>query len=152
MDIIISIAIFFVGMLLGVFLFKTFATSSIEQKALTEKVNQSETALAKYKLDVAEHLDSSAQLLSQMNETCQAAMTQMEKSTQLLKQATPTKVDNMPFFSKETQDHLTQTVALRNDKPQASLDTPITEAPLDYSEQASGLFSDKKQAVTNANS
>jgi hypothetical protein len=76
-------------------------------------------------------------------------MLQMEKSTQLLKQATPLDVDGMPFFSKETQEQLAQTVSLRHNRAERKSEETSTEPPLDYSGQASGLFVDKKQSVTN---
>jgi len=55
----------------------------------------------------------------------------------------------MPFFSKETQDQLAQTVSLRHNKEERKEEQLITEAPLDYSGNPSGLFDDKKQSVTN---
>ncbi len=73
----------------------------------------------------------------------------MEQSTKLLQQATPSEKDVMPFFSKETQEQLAQTVALRHKKEERKSDITITEPPLDYSGEASGIFADKKQPVTN---
>ena len=73
----------------------------------------------------------------------------MEQSTKLLQRATPSEENIMPFFSKETQEQLAQTVALRHAKEVRKKDESITEAPLDYSGQASGLFADNTQAVTN---
>ncbi len=87
------------------------SSSNQERRKLSEQVSKSEAALSQYKLDVADHLASSANLLEQMNETCQTAMKQMEESTQLLQQVTANDVDGMPFFSQETQDQLAQTAA-----------------------------------------
>ncbi|MGJ8691050.1 MAG: YhcB family protein [Thalassotalea sp.] len=148
MSVVFAIIIFIVGALLGAIAFKVFAASAIENKQLNEKVAESEAALAQYKLDVAEHLDTSANLLSQMNNTCQAAMKQMEESTKLLQQATPVDITSMPFFSKETQEQLAKTVNLRHGKAQ-NIEEVRSEPPLDYSGTASGLFEDKKQPVTN---
>ncbi|MCO4799812.1 MAG: DUF1043 family protein [Colwelliaceae bacterium] len=150
MDIVIGIIIFVVGAALGLFASKVLSASSQENQQLADKVNQSEASLAQYKVDVAEHLDNSTQLLEQMNTTCQKAMAQMEQSTKLLQQATPAENESMPFFSKETQEQLAQTVALRHNKDDRKGDVEITEAPLDYSGEASGLFADKKQPVTNS--
>ena len=149
MNIIIGLVIFAVGALVGFIANKMLSASNQENKQLAEQANQSESALAQYKLDVAEHLDDSTKLLEQMNATCQKAMKQMEQSTQLLQQATPSEADAMPFFSKETQEQLAQTVALRHNKDERKGDIKITEAPLDYSGEASGLFADTKQPVTN---
>lgn len=150
MDIIIGIIIFVVGAAVGFFASKTLSASNQENKQLAEKAHQSEASLAQYKVDVAEHLDNSTKLLEQMNATCQKAMTQMEESTNLLQQATPTEAEAMPFFSKETQEQLAQTVALRHNREERQSAETITEAPLDYSGEASGLFSDEKQSVTNS--
>lgn len=149
MSIVIGIIIFAVGALAGFFTSKMLSASSRENQQLAEKANQSEASLAQYKIDVAEHLDNSTQLLEQMNSTCQKAMQQMEQSTKLLQQATPSEKDVMPFFSKETQEQLAQTVALRHKKEERKSDITITEPPLDYSGEASGIFADKKQPVTN---
>jgi len=149
MDIIIAIGIFALGAALGFIANRMLSTSNQENKQLAEQASQSETNLAQYKLDVAEHLDHSTQLLEQMNTTCQKAMQQMEQSTKLLQQATPTEQETMPFFSKETQEQLAQTVALRHNREEKKEKVPLTEAPLDYSGNPSGLFDDKKQTVTN---
>lgn len=151
MDIVIGIIIFVVGSTVGFFASRFLSASNQENQKLAEKVNQSEASLAQYKVDVAEHLDHSKELLEQMNNTCQKAMKQMEQSTQLLQKATPKESDAMPFFSKETQEQLAQTVALRHNKEERKSDNEVTEAPLDYSGEASGLFADKKQSVTNSN-
>ena len=149
MSVVIGIIVFIIGGIVGFFANRFLSESSKEQRQLAEQASQSEETLAKYKLDVAEHLDNSAQLLEQMNYTCQTAMKQMEESTKLLQQASPVETKSMPFFSKETQEQLAETVALRHPKDERTSDIKITEPPLDYSGQASGLFEDKKQTVTN---
>lgn len=148
MDVVINLVFLVIGGAIGFFASKYFSASSIENKKLASQASESEAALAQYKLDVAEHLDSSASLLAQMNETCQKAMAQMEQSTQLLQQATPQHIDAMPFFSKETQEQLAQTAKLRHQRHEKSRRDSATEAPLDYSGQASGLFSDNTHTVT----
>jgi len=150
MSAVIIVTLLAVGGLIGFFAGRYFSSSAQENQKLNAKVSDSEAALAQYKLDVAEHLDSSKQLLEQMNETCQVAMKQMQQSTQLLQQATPDESDVMPFFSKETQEQLAQTVALRHKKEERKDDIEITEPPLDYSGESTGLFADKKQSVTNS--
>jgi uncharacterized membrane-anchored protein YhcB (DUF1043 family) len=149
MTILSGLLIFIIGAGLGFIANKFFSASSQNQQKLAEKVSHSETALEQYKLDVAEHLDSSAKLLEQMNSTCKVAMEQMAQSTKLLQQATPEESTAMPFFSKETQEQLAQTVALRHKREEKTETSQITEPPLDYSGEASGLFDDSKQAVTN---
>ena len=121
-----------------------------KHRKLAAKASQSESELAQYKLDVADHLENSAKLLEQMNTTCQIAMAQMAESTQLLQQVTPENIESMPFFSKETQEQLAQTVNLRHNKELRKDNEPSSEAPLDYSGAPSGLFDDKKHSVTNA--
>ena len=150
MTIIFGIIIFFAGTLIGALGFKLFSVSAVEQKELTEKAEQNEQALSQYKLDVAKHLDDSTTLLKQMNESCQAAMKQMEESTELLNKATTDDTTDMPFFSEETQAHLAEAISLR--KPQAPKATAAnsTEPPLDYSGEASGLFKDTTQPVTKS--
>ena len=151
MSAVISVVLLLVGGIVGFLAGRFFSQSNQENKKLNEQVSQKESALAQYKLDVAEHLDSSSKLLEKMNETCQNAMQQMEESTKLLKQATPTESSAMPFFSQETQEQLAQTVSLRHEKRESvSEKEPVTEPPLDYSGNPSGLFADKKQSVTNA--
>ncbi len=149
MDVVLAIILLLVGAAIGFIASRFLSASAQDNQKLSEQISTSESALAQYKLDVAEHLDDSTKLLEQMNSTCQTAMKQMEKSTQLLQQATPAEVEGMPFFSKETQEQLAQTVSLRHNNDERKSDIEITEAPLDYSGEASGLFVDKKQSVTN---
>ena len=150
MNVVIALVIFIIGGIGGFFANRLLSSTSQEQRKLAEQVNKSEAALDQYKLDVAEHLSSSAQLLEQMNNTCQTAMKQMQESTQLLQKATTVEVDSMPFFSAETQQQLAQTAALRHQKRSSAVTEVITEAPLDYSDAPSGLFDEQKQKVTTA--
>ena len=150
MNVVIALVIFIIGGIGGFFANRILSSTSQEQRKLAEQVNKSEAALDQYKLDVAEHLSSSAQLLEQMNNTCQTAMKQMQESTQLLQKATTVEVDSMPFFSAETQQQLAQTAALRHQKRSSAVTEVITEAPLDYSDNPSGLFDEQKQKVTTA--
>ena len=150
MNVVLGLGLFIVGAIVGFFVNRTLFSSAQETQKLAAKASQSESELAQYKLDVAEHLENSTSLLEQMNSTCQVAMAQMAQSTQLLQQATPENIENMPFFSKETQEQLAQTVNLRHDKNSRKNDETASEAPLDYSGAPSGLFDDKKQSVTNS--
>lgn len=150
MTIIFGIIIFFIGTLIGALGFKLFSASALEQKELAEKAEQNEQVLSQYKLDVAKHLDDSATLLKQMNDSCQAAMKQMEESTELLNKATINETNDMPFFSEETQEHLAKTINLRKADSAKTTTTNTTEPPLDYSGEASGLFKDTTQTVTNS--
>jgi len=150
MTVVTALIVFIVGSIVGFFTNHFVSSSNQEQRKLAEQVNKSETALAQYKLDVADHLASSANLLDQMNSTCQTAMKQMEESTQLLQRATTSDADGMPFFSQETQQQLAQTAGLRHPKRASKNIKTATEAPLDYSGEASGLFVDEKHHVSNA--
>jgi uncharacterized membrane-anchored protein YhcB (DUF1043 family) len=150
MTVVLGLGLFIVGAIVGFFANRMLFSSAQETQKLATKASQSEAELAQYKLDVTEHLANSANLLEQMNSTCQVAMAQMAQSTQLLQQVTPDNIDNMPFFSKETQEQLAQTVNLRHDKSLRKHDETTSEPPLDYSGAPSGLFNDKEYSVTNA--
>ena len=147
MNIFLALGLFIVGGIIGFFASKTLSSSAKQTQKLAEKASQSESELAQYKLDVAEHLENSAKLLEQMNSTCQTAITQMAQSTQLLQQATPDNIESMPFFSKETQEQLAQTVNLRHDKNARKKAENNSEPPLDYSGAPSGLFEDKNNNI-----
>lgn len=149
MTVVTALIVFIVGAIIGFFANHFLASSGQEQRKLAEQVSKSEASLAQYKLDVADHLESSANLLAQMNSTCQTAMKQMEESTQLLQQVTTSDVDGMPFFSQETQQQLAQTAGLRRQKRASENVKTATEAPLDYSGEASGLFIDAEQKPSN---
>lgn len=148
MTFIIGLIILVVGVLIGFIANKFMGSTSQENQELTNKVDQGEKALEEYKANVAEHLESSAKLLEQMHSTCKDAMLQMAQSTKLLQEATPEEGAAMPFFSQETQEQLAQTVQLRSSSANKK-DIEITEAPLDYSGNPSGLFKDATQTVTN---
>jgi len=141
---------FIIGAICGYFANRFFSASANSEKVLVEKVTQSEQALSQYKQDVASHLEQSADLLEQMNSTCQKAMQQMTESTQLLKEATPVDTTTMPFFSAETQQQLAETAAKRRPKRQQDDEDKVYHPPLDYSDSPSGLFADQKQSVTNS--
>ena len=74
MNVVLALALFFIGIAVGYFANRFFSTSSQTQQKLAEQVSKSDAALNQYKLDVADHLASSAKLLEQMNSTCQTAM------------------------------------------------------------------------------
>lgn len=144
MTVVTALIVFIIGAIVGFIANHFLSSSNQEQRKLAEQVSKSEATLSQYKLDVSEHLESSATLLEQMNVTCQAAMKQMQESTQLLKRATTNDTDTMPFFSQETQDQLAQTAMLRHPRKIDDKVDTVTEAPLDYSGEASGIFVDGK--------
>ncbi|MBU2893628.1 YhcB family protein [Colwellia sp. D2M02] len=150
MNELIILASLVAGGIIGFFANRLLSSSSKEQRKLVDQATKSEAALEQYKLDVADHLANSAKLLERMNSTCQTAMKQMHESTQLLQQATHVDVENMPFFSVETQQQLAQTANLRHPKGDSKSQEEVTEAPLDYSGNPSGLFADNTQTVTTA--
>jgi uncharacterized membrane-anchored protein YhcB (DUF1043 family) len=150
MTVVTALIVFIIGAIVGFIANHFLSSANQEQRKLAEQVNKSEAALSQYKLDVSDHLESSATLLEQMNVTCQTAMKQMKESTQLLKRATTNDADTMPFFSQETQDQLAQTAGLRHPKKIDEKIDAVTEAPLDYSGKASGLFVDKKHKQTSS--
>ena len=150
MTVVTALVVFIIGAIVGFIANHFLSSSSQEQRKLAEQVNKSEEALSQYKLDVSEHLESSAKLLEQMHSTCKDAMVQMAESTKLLHEATPDDASAMPFFSQETQEQLAQTVKLRHNDSDRKIDETPTEAPLDYSGNPSGLFEDKTQSVTNS--
>ncbi|MBL4900380.1 MAG: YhcB family protein [Colwellia sp.] len=149
MTVVTALVVFIIGAIVGFIANHFLSSSKQKQRKLAEQANKSEAALSQYKLDVSEHLDSSAKLLEEMNSTCKIAMKQMQESTQLLKRATINDTDDMPFFSQETQDQLAQTVGLRHPKKVDEKIDAVTEAPLDYSNEASGLFIDEKKKETS---
>ena len=149
MTVVSALIIFVVGAIVGFFANHFLSSSNQEQRKLSDQVSKSESALSQYKLDVADHLESSANLLEQMNTTCQTAMKQMAQSTKMLQQVTTNDADSMPFFSQETQEQLAQTADLRHERRDSLNTESNTEAPLDYSNEASGLFADHKQKSTS---
>jgi hypothetical protein len=150
---VVAITTFIIGAIVGYIAHKFLSSSAKVEQSLTEQVHKSEQALTQYKQNVAEHLEQSATLLAQMNETCQKAMQQMEQSTQLLKKATPDINTPMPFFSAETQQQLAETAAKRHPKRSQKVESEtISQPPLDYSMGSSGLFVDQQQTVTNTKS
>ena len=150
MNVVIALVIFIIGGIAGFFATRLLSNTSQQQRKLSEQVSKSDAALAQYKLDVADHLSSSASLLNQMNNTCQTAMKQMQESTELLQKATSVEVEGMPFFAAETEEQLAQTASLRRTKKTPEVTELLTEAPLDYSGNPSGLFVDQKQTVTTS--
>jgi len=150
MTVVTALIVFIIGGIVGFFANHFLSSSRQEQRKLVEQASKSEASLAQYKLDVADHLESSATLLDQMNSTCQTAMKQMEKSTQLLQSASEADVEGMPFFSQETQQQLAQTAGLRHPKRASKEVKTAIEPPLDYSGEASGLFIDKEQQTSKA--
>lgn len=145
MTVVTALIVFIFGAIVGFIANHFLSSSNQEQRRLAEQANKSEAALSQYKLDVSDHLESSAKLLEQMNGTCQTAMKQMQESTQLLKRATTNDAETIPFFSQETQDQLAQTAGLRHPKKADDKVDSVTEAPLDYSNESSGLFIGEKQ-------
>ncbi len=137
-----------VGAIAGFFVSKKLSASEQDYQRLEKEVSESKTSLEQYQQEVALHLDNSAQLLEQMNETCKVAMQQMEKSTKLLNTATA-KPNAMPFFSADTEANLRANT--KKVKPSRKRNEGLaTEPPLDYSSDPSGLFNDTKQVVTNS--
>lgn len=140
-----------IGAIVGFLISKKLTASEQDYKSLELEANETKSSLEQYQNDVAAHLESSAQLLQQMNSTCKIAMEQMEQSTSLLNKASQEPAVTMPFFSKEAEEHLRANPDGAKLSRSAKNKT-FTEPPLDYSSAPSGLFSDNKQIVTNSSS
>jgi hypothetical protein len=151
--VVIGVITFLIGIVVGAIGFRLI-TNTPSHQAIKQQLTEKEKALQNYQQEVAQHLESSAALLEQMHATCQTAMAQMAKSTQLLKQATPKEQDVvMPFFSEETQQQLIKAAEYRakKAKKQPKINEITEQPPVDYPSQPSGLFADKTQNVTNSN-
>ena len=142
----------FIGLVIGAigggYFGKKLSADEQDFQRLEQKATESQNTLEQYQKEVAAHLESSATLLAQMNDTCTNAMQQLDKSTQLLNKA-KFEANEQPFFSAETEAQ----IRANPQKTKASKsvkDTALTEPPRDYSGDPSGLFSDEKQVVTNS--
>ncbi|MDN3653531.1 DUF1043 family protein [Thalassotalea ponticola] len=136
-----------IGAIGGFIARKQMSASEQQLQRLQQQVNDSQTSLEQYQSDVATHLKNSTSLLARMNEACQAAMVQMEQSTDLLDRANQ-RSNDMPFFSAEAQEYMRNSAANKGNKRTAQRES-LTEAPRDYANDRSGLFSEAQQNVTN---
>ncbi len=138
-----------IGAIGGFFISKRLSASEQDVQRLEQEAQRTKSSLEEYRQEVAEHLNSSAKLLEQMNATCKSAMEQMEKSTLLLNKASEESVPSAPFFSEEATKHMRDPQRPRK-KLKSTKAKDLTEPPLDYANQPSGIFNDSKQIVTNS--
>ncbi|TKB47906.1 YhcB family protein [Thalassotalea mangrovi] len=136
MDIIISLSIFVAGLVIGIVATRLLSTANQENQRLEKEVAESRSSFKTYQQDVAAHLQSSMDLLAQMNDACNSAMLQMEKSTELLNKVNQ-ETNGMPFFGAETEAQLQAMAKMQRRKKNPE---NLTEPPRDYSADPSGLF------------
>ena len=126
------------------FLGSIYTKRQYEHDELEKEVEKAQHSLEQYKQDVADHLASTNKLVSKMRDNYEQLVNHVEETNKIL--LTDNRSESMPFFSKETTEHLKASLnSLEKNKTKKE---PISSQPADYADGESGIFADNR---TNKN-
>ena len=127
------------GLVIGAVAARLFSLRQFNQNKLQIELEASKTQLQNYQAEVSSHLETTQQLMSQLQDNYEQIARHMASTRMtLVDKAQLQTPSNLNYLSTDTAAHIRQSgaqVAERRRKKVAH-----TEQPLDYANGASGLF------------
>lgn len=131
---------FAVGIMIGAALGWFISQRRVNAHKLQQELNASRQQLEQYRLDVSSHLDTTHQLMSQLQESYQQIAQHVAKTKmQLIEKPSVTDNADFSFLASDTSAHLRQSQGQLDEKRRKDT-APIAEQPLDYAGQSSGIM------------
>lgn len=141
----IGILLVIIGGVIGFFLSRYAFPGSRNSSALSSELADTKQQFDAYRRDVADHM-ATARLLSEQVAEVQTKLDTFLGDSEEILQSDKEWQEPLPFFSEGTMQELRQTSLLETERRRSNETKPrLDEAPLDYSEPGSGIFSAREQ-------
>lgn len=140
MSIVYFLAVGLTGLVFGFVFGQFWKAKEQNENTFKKQVETTKQELDSYKEEMTRHLDTTADIMSNIRQNYDNMMSQIEATNALLsKQFSSEK--SMPFFSPETEKQLFK--ASITNPEQRSEESQLSEQPKDYSVQSSGVFTEQ---------
>lgn len=132
-----------VGVLIGAVITRLISVKQFGQSKLQLELDESRKQLAQYRVDVSEHLDTTNQLMAQLQENYARIAKHVQQSKMQLVEQPVSQRDEINFFSADTSRQIKQSLH-QLDERRREHSVP-EQQPRDYSGEASGLIKERPQ-------
>ena len=130
-----------VGLLIGAAISRIISLKQFGQHKLQQELDESRKQLTQYRKDVSEHLDTTNQLMSQLQDNYSRIARHVQQSKMQLVEQPTSPSDEVNYFAADTTLHIKQSLHQLNERRREH--SEIDQQPRDYSGQASGLIKER---------
>lgn len=141
MDFSMSLVWLIVGAVLGAVITRLISLKQFGQSKLQMELDESRKQLAQYRVDVSEHLDTTNQLMAQLQENYARIAKHVQQSKMQLVEQPVSQRDEINFFSADTSRQIKQSLHQLDERRRQH--SVSEQQPRDYSGEASGLIKER---------
>jgi uncharacterized protein len=145
MDYIYAAAWLGAGLIVGAVVARFFTLRQLDQHKLKIELEKSQTQLVQYRQDVSTHLETTNQLMAQMQDNyARIARHIADSKMQLVERPTESVRQDINYLSGDTAAYIRQSLNQIDEKRRVYSNTE--QQPRDYSGEASGLIKDRSRS------
>lgn len=133
------------GLVIGAILARIFTLRQLDQHKLKLELAESQAQLEQYRQDVSTHLETTNQLMTQLQDNyARIARHIADSRMQLVERPTESVKQDINYLSGDTAAYIRQSLHQIDEKRRVY--STSEQQPLDYSGEASGLIKERKPA------
>ncbi len=130
-----------IGLVIGAVISRVISQKQFGQHKLQQELDESRKQLTQYRKDVSEHLETTNQLMSQLQENYSRIARHVQQSKMQLVEQPVSPDDEVNYFAADTSLQIKQSLHQLNERRREH--SEIDQQPRDYSGQASGLIKER---------
>ncbi len=138
----LSIAILWLigGVVIGAVAARFYSLRQFNQHKLQVELDESRQQLEKYRSDVSSHLETTHQLMNQLQDNYEKIASHMARTKmQLIERPTFAQQQDFSYLSADTAEQLRMSIDQIDEKRRKKVE-PAAQQPLDYAGQSSGIM------------
>lgn len=133
------------GLIVGAIIARLLTLRQLNQHKLKQELEESQTQLQQYRQDVSAHLETTNQLMTQLQDNyARIARHIADSKMQLVERPTESVKQDINYLSGDTAAYIRQSLNQIDEKRRVY--SSAEQQPLDYSGEASGLIKERKPA------
>lgn len=130
-----------IGLVIGAVAARLLSLKQFGQHKLQQELDESRKQLSQYRQDVSEHLETTNQLMSQLQDNYSRIARHVQQSKMQLVEQPINARDEVNFFAADTTQHIKQSLHQLNERRRQH--SQVEQQPKDYSGEASGLIKER---------
>lgn len=130
-----------IGLVIGAVVARLLSLKQFGQHKLQQELDESRKQLSQYRQDVSEHLETTNQLMSQLQDNYSRIARHVQQSKMQLVEQPINARDEVNFFAADTTQHIKQSLHQLNERRRQH--SQVEQQPKDYSGEASGLIKER---------
>ncbi|MBU1312294.1 YhcB family protein [Rheinheimera muenzenbergensis] len=136
-----------IGLVVGAVSARLLTLKQLNRNKLKLELENSQAQLAKYRHDVSTHLETTNQLMTQLQDNyARIARHIADSRMQLVEQPTESVKQDLNYLSGDTAAYIRQSLHQIDEKRRVYSEAEAEKQPLDYSGQASGLIKEYRHS------